>query len=147
MLRKRRLREFFVAPMISDKVELIVGTSLDPLFGPVLMLGLGGVFAEALAATAHRLCPINAREARDMIEEVRGLPQILAGFRGAPKADIDALVGVLVRVSEFAIAAKAEIASLDINPLGDSSPRSRRRRPRCVADPAIAAARDRGRPA
>ncbi len=106
-----------LAPMISDKVELIVGTSLDPLFGPVLMLGLGGIFAEALAATAHRLCPINAREARDMIEDVRGLPQILAGFRGTPKADIDALVGVLVRVSEFAIAAKAEIASLDINPL------------------------------
>lgn len=108
---------FLVAPMVGEKVELIVGTAEDPLFGPVLMLGLGGVLAEALEATAFRVCPINAREARDMIGEVRGLPKILAGFRGAPKADTDALVGVLVRVSEFAVAAKDDVASLDINPL------------------------------
>jgi acyl-CoA synthetase (NDP forming) len=108
---------FLVAPMTGEKVELIVGTAEDPLFGPVLMLGLGGVLAEALEATAFRVCPINAREARDMIGEVRGLQKILAGFRGAPKADTNALVDVLVRVSEFAVAAKGDVASLDINPL------------------------------
>lgn len=108
---------FLVAPMIGDKVELIVGIAQDPLFGPVLMLGLGGVLAEALEATAFRVCPINAREARDMIGEVRGLPKILAGFRGAPKADTGALVEALVRVSEFAVATKDDLASLDINPL------------------------------
>ncbi len=114
---KAAIDGFLVATMIGDKIELIVGLAQDPLFGPVLMLGLGGVLAEALEATAFRVCPINAREARDMIGEVRGLPKILAGFRGAPKADTEALVEVLVRVSELAVVARDDLASLDINPL------------------------------
>ena len=106
-----------VQKMASGGIELIVGVSRDEQFGPVLMLGLGGVLAEALEAATWRVCPINRREAREMIGEVRGLSKLLAGFRGSPKADGDALVDALVAVSRLAVDAADEITSLDINPL------------------------------
>jgi acyl-CoA synthetase (NDP forming) len=103
--------------MVSGGVETIAGISRDPQFGPVLMLGLGGVLVEALGAVAWRICPIGPAEARAMIHEVKGLARILGGYRGLPKADIEALVDTLVRLSRLAVWAKDEIASLDINPL------------------------------
>jgi acyl-CoA synthetase (NDP forming) len=114
---KAHIDGVLVQKMASGGIELIVGVSRDEQFGPVLMLGLGGVLAEALEAATWRVCPINRREAREMIGEVRGLAKLLAGFRGAPKADEDALVDALVAVSRLAVDAADDIASLDINPL------------------------------
>ncbi|MGV6874860.1 acetate--CoA ligase family protein [Pseudochelatococcus sp. B33] len=114
---KARTEGVLVQKMASGGIELIVGVSRDEQFGPVLMLGLGGVLAEALEAVTWRVCPVNRREAREMIGEVRGLSRLLAGFRGSPKADEGALVDALVAVSRLAVDAADEIASLDINPL------------------------------
>jgi acetyltransferase len=112
-----RIEGVLVQEMVTGGTELIVGLSRDPHFGPVLMLGLGGVLAEALAASAWRVCPITPREAREMIGEVRGLATILAGYRGAPKGDVDALADALVAVSRFAVWAGDSLAGLDVNPL------------------------------
>ena len=98
-------------------IEVIAGISRDPQFGPVLLLGLGGVQAEALAATSLRLCPVDEHEASQMIGEVGGLDRLLAGFRGAPEADRTALTETLVRLSRLAWLGRDQIASIDLNPL------------------------------
>ena len=98
-------------------VEVIAGISQDPQFGPVMLLGLGGTLAEALAATSLRLCPITEHDAGEMIAEVRGLDALLAGFRGSPPADRDALVSALVRLSQVGAANRDHLASLDLNPV------------------------------
>lgn len=106
-----------VQQMVDRGVEVIVGVSHDPQFGPVLMLGLGGVLVEALGAASWRVCPVGVRDAREMIGEVKGLSKILAGYRGHAKADTEALTDALVKISRLAAWAKDEITSLDINPL------------------------------
>ena len=108
---------FLVQRMVTGGTELIVGVSRDAQFGPVLMLGLGGIFAEALSAAAWRVCPVTRREAREMISEIKGLAQILGGFRGRPAADVDAVIDTLVSVSRLAVSGADQIQSLDINPL------------------------------
>jgi acetyltransferase len=106
-----------VERMVADGIELIVGVSHDNHFGPVLMLGMGGVLAELVGSAAWRVCPINRREAGEMIEEVRGLSKLLAGYRGRPSLDRGALIDTLVDVSTLGALAQDTIASLDINPL------------------------------
>ena len=106
-----------VQQMAPGGIELIVGVSRDAQFGPVLMLGLGGILAEALGSASWRLCPVTRREAHDMIGEIGALPKMLAGVRGRPAADIDALVDTLVNVSRLAAWERGRIVSLDINPL------------------------------
>ena len=98
-------------------IETIAGVTRDEQFGPVILLGLGGILAEALAATSLRLCPIDEYDAEQMIAEVPGLGQLLDGFRGRPPADRQALVATLVRLSQLGYAARDELASLDLNPL------------------------------
>jgi succinyl-CoA synthetase beta subunit len=80
------------------------------------MLGLGGIFVEALASTALRMAPIDHATARSMIDELQGAA-VLRGLRGKPSADIEALAGVLVNLSRFAASNAAWLASVDINPL------------------------------
>ncbi len=105
-----------VSPMISDGVEMILGVNRDPVFGPVVLCGLGGIAAEALRDTAIRVAPVNTNQARGMIDELRGR-SILDGLRGAPAADVDALVQAIVSLSEFASAQRDSIASIDLNPV------------------------------
>ncbi len=95
-------------------VECIVGFSRDPELGPVLAVGLGGVFVEVLKDVSLRLPPITEADAREMISELRGVP-LLQGARGRPPADVDALVDVIVRVSRLASADAIE--QLDLNPV------------------------------
>ena len=106
-----------VQQMVRGGVEVIVGVSRDRQFGPVLMVGMGGIMTEALGAAAWRVCPVTKRDALEMIEDVKGLAKILAGYRGLPKADVPALADTLVRISHLAFWAKEEISSLDVNPL------------------------------
>jgi len=106
-----------VQEMRGGVAELIAGVSRDPQFGPVLMLGLGGILVEAIGAASWRVCPITQSDARLMIGEVKGLSKLLAGFRGRASGDLDALVSCLVRISQMAVHARDTVASLDINPL------------------------------
>jgi acyl-CoA synthetase (NDP forming) len=104
-----------VAPMVSGVCETILGVHRDPVFGPVVMVGLGGVLVEVLRDVAFRAAPVDPDEARRMLAELRGA-RLLEGVRGRPPADVDALVDALVRLSRFAAAHAGEIESLDVNP-------------------------------
>jgi acetate---CoA ligase (ADP-forming) len=109
-----RIGGALVARMIEGGVETVIGTKRDPIFGPVVMFGLGGVYVEALQDVTLRLAPVNRDTAKDMIRAIKGYP-LLAGARGRPPADLDALADTLVALSCFA-AVHPEVASAEINP-------------------------------
>jgi acetate---CoA ligase (ADP-forming) len=111
-----RIRGCLVAPMAPAGVETILGVQWDPVFGPVVMLGLGGIFVEALEDVTFRLAPFDEAEAQRMIGELAGVA-MLDGLRGRPPADRDALAQALAMLSRFAAAQGATLKSLDINPL------------------------------
>lgn len=105
-----------VQSMVSGGVEIILGVNNDPLFGPAIMFGLGGIFAEVMKDVTFRLAPLSRFDAEEMIREVRAFP-LLDGARGKPKADIAALADAIVRLSALAVDLKDEVAEIDINPL------------------------------
>ena len=111
-----RIEGVLVQEMVKDGVEAILGVTNDPLFGPAVMFGLGGIFAEVLKDVSFRLAPVTPSVAREMVEEIAGYP-VLAGARGRPRADVDALVDAIVRLSALALDLKDHIGELDINPL------------------------------
>ena len=98
--------------------ELVIGGTRDAKFGPVIMLGLGGIFVEVFQDVAFRLCPITPREARDMLAELRSLP-VLRGARGGVVAHEAAIVATLLAVGgqDGLLLRRPDIAELDINPL------------------------------
>ena len=104
-----------VQKMAQPGIEVIVGVSTDPQFGPVLMFGLGGVLVEVLKDVSFRIIPIVARDARQMIREIKGFP-LLEGYRGQDPADLAALEKLLLRVSEF-VEQHPEVSELDLNPV------------------------------
>ena len=104
-----------VQEMAPPSTEVIVGGLKDPQFGPVVMFGLGGIFVEILKDVTFRIAPINEEEAREMITEVKAYP-ILEGYRGAPPADIDTIVKILVNTSKLMMDYQ-EIKELDLNPI------------------------------
>jgi acyl-CoA synthetase (NDP forming) len=95
---------------------MVVGVSSDPLFGPVVMLGLGGVHVEVLGDVTHRVPPYDEDEARRMISELRA-HALLDGARGRPPVNKDSLVDVLMKVQQLALDLADNVAELDINPL------------------------------
>jgi acyl-CoA synthetase (NDP forming) len=105
-----------VQEMVEGGVEVILGVNNDPLFGPALMFGLGGIFTEVLQDVAFRLAPIERSVALEMIREVKG-HALLVGARGRPVCDTEALADALCRLSALAIDLKDGLAELDINPL------------------------------
>jgi acetyltransferase len=104
-----------VQQMIKGGREIIIGMNRDPQFGPLLMFGLGGVYVEALKDVTFRVAPIDRREAREMISEIRAYV-LLRGVRGEPPSDTDAIINTLLRVSQL-VTDFPEIVELDINPL------------------------------
>ncbi len=104
-----------VQRMEKQGIEVIIGMTKDPQFGPVLMFGLGGVMVEILKDVAFRVVPINERDARQMINEIKGKP-LLDGYRGSEPADIGSLQELLLKVSSF-VEQHPEIAELDLNPV------------------------------
>ncbi len=111
-----RLEGVLVSRMIEGGVETILGVQRDPTFGPVVMFGLGGVFAEILHDVAFRLAPFGEAEAREMIRSLKG-HALLEGARGHAPADIDALAAAIARLSTFANVNAEVIDSIDVNPL------------------------------
>jgi len=104
-----------VQPMAPSGVEVIVGMSKDPQFGPVLMFGLGGILVEVLKDVSFRIVPVTERDAREMIREIKGYP-ILEGYRGQKPASIPALEKLIVNVSQF-VEKNPQIKELDLNPI------------------------------
>jgi len=98
-----------------DGVELVVGCVRDPKFGPVVLVGLGGVFTEVLADTACAIAPVSSGAARGLLTSLQGAP-LLAGARGRAPVDLDALADLVARVSRLA-AAHPELAELELNPV------------------------------
>jgi acyl-CoA synthetase (NDP forming) len=112
-----QLEGVLVQKMIpSDGVETIIGISADPVFGPAVVLGLGGIFVELLKDSTLQLPPVSRDEARMMIANLKG-GKVLEGFRGRPRADMDALMTAIVQIGQLAEDFSGLIRSLDINPL------------------------------
>jgi len=105
---------FRVQPMVQDGCETIVGVTLDPVFGHVVMFGLGGIAVEVLGDVRFEMLPMTPDKARRMVDGIRGV-QLLKGFRGRPPVDIDQLIDVLVRVGRL-VADHPRIEEIDLNP-------------------------------
>lgn len=105
-----------IAPLVSGGVELIVGSHRDPVLGPLVMVGLGGVTAEVVKDVALRVPPFGPEEAKGMLQELHGWP-LLTGWRGAPAVDVDAAADALAALSRVAAAWSEDVESIEINPL------------------------------
>jgi acyl-CoA synthetase (NDP forming)/GNAT superfamily N-acetyltransferase len=110
-----RLRRILVQPMLTGGTAVLIGVVQEPVFGPLIVFGLGGVSTDLLGDYAARLAPLTEADAHDLIRELRAAP-LLFGHRGTQPADIGALTGVLLRVSRLADDIP-EIAELDLNPV------------------------------
>ena len=104
-----------VTPMARKGTEIIIGVSRDPVFGPVLMFGLGGIFVEILEDVAFRAIPLSAHDARSMVDQIKAR-KILEGARGEAAVDKAALVDLLLKVSSI-VTAYPQLAELDLNPV------------------------------
>ncbi len=104
-----------VQRMAGPGIEVIIGMSKDPQFGPVLMFGLGGILVEVLKDVSFRIVPLNERDAREMVREIKAYP-VLEGFRGREPGDIAFLEETLLKVSRF-VESTPEIKELDLNPI------------------------------
>ena len=105
-----------VSEMVDGGVESVVGVAHDDLFGPTVMVGLGGIFVEVLRDVSFRVPPFSKQEALRMVEELRSYP-LLAGGRGRRPVDVRSLVSVIMKVQRLAVDLCGEIVELDINPL------------------------------
>jgi acetyltransferase len=111
-----RLDGVLVQPMIAGGTEMIVGVKWDPLVGPAVVCGFGGVLVEVMRDVAVRIPPLDTEEAGAMLDELRGAA-LLRGVRGRPPVDVVALADVLVRVAALAEACRDRLRALDLNPL------------------------------
>ena len=111
-----RIEGVLVAKQLSGGVECILGIHRDPVFGPVAMFGLGGIFVEIMKDVTFRRCPFGVDVAEAMIRSVKGAP-LLLGARGRPPVDIKALAAMLAQLSAVAVAAGPRLMSIDLNPV------------------------------
>ncbi len=110
-----RVEGVLVCRMARAGVEVILGLTRDPQFGPALMFGLGGIFVELYRDIAFRLVPISEDDANEMIREIKGFPLLLEA-RGRPARDLGAVVRALLTLSDLA-ESRSEIDALDLNPV------------------------------
>ena len=109
-----------VQPMIGGGVETMMGIVQDPVFGPLIAFGLGGIHVEILKDVLVRVAPLTDRDADELLHGIKGF-RLLQGYRGHPAADLDALRDLLLRLSRLADSVP-EIAELDLNPVIALSP-------------------------
>jgi acetyltransferase len=110
------LRGVLVQEMVHGRFEVLAGISHDPQFGPAVLFGSGGITAELLDDAALRLCPLSREDCYQMIGATNA-GKLLSGFRGGPEGDIDALVDVLMALSDLACGLDGLVKEMDINPL------------------------------
>lgn len=110
-----RISGIFVQKMITEGYEVIVGGKRDPTFGQTIAFGLGGIFVEVFDDISFRVVPVEKQDAEQMIKEIKGY-KILKGYRGKPKAHIESLVDILMKVSKL-LKENPEIKELDLNPV------------------------------
>jgi acetate---CoA ligase (ADP-forming) len=110
------LQGVLVSPMAKKGVEVIVGTMLDATFGPMIMVGLGGITTELFRDVIYRPAPVSANEASAMLAELKAAP-LLNGFRGAAKADVPALAQLISQISVLAAQYRQQISEIEINPV------------------------------
>lgn len=103
-----------VQKMAPRSTEVIVGSVNDPQFGHTILFGLGGVFVEILKDVAFRIAPLEERDAREMVHEIKGY-SVLAGYRGFPPADQDAIVDIILKASRL-VTENSQIDQMDLNP-------------------------------
>jgi succinyl-CoA synthetase beta subunit len=111
-----RVDGVLVAPMRGGGLELFVGCTRDPQWGPVIAIGLGGVWVEVLQDVSLRPLPIEAAEVARMLAELRGA-KLLDGVRGMPGADIGVVAAVIARIGDAAVALGDTLEALEVNPL------------------------------
>jgi acyl-CoA synthetase (NDP forming) len=104
-----------VQKMARPGVEVIIGASQDPQFGPVIMFGLGGLFVEVLKDVSFRIVPVGRRDAIEMIEETKGYP-LLKGYRGKEPVDLSVLVEMILKISDL-VEKNQAIRELELNPV------------------------------
>ncbi|MCU1426247.1 MAG: hypothetical protein JWL83_247 [Actinomycetia bacterium] len=114
--RQARIEGVLVSEMVTGGVETLVGVSHDDLFGPVVTVGLGGVFVEVLGDVVSRVPPFDRDEAERMVHELKGF-RLLEGVRGAKPSDIDALIDTIMKVQRLAMDLAGDVRELDVNPL------------------------------
>jgi acetyl coenzyme A synthetase (ADP forming)-like protein len=114
-IRQPDMEGVLVQKMFSGGVEVMIGVTEDPLFGPLIAFGLGGIYVEILADVRFRVTPLTDRDAEEMVREIRGY-RLLEGYRGHAPADIHAIEEVLLRISRM-VEDIPEIRELDLNPL------------------------------
>jgi acyl-CoA synthetase (NDP forming) len=110
-----RIEGFTVETQLVGGVETLLGIRMDAQFGPMLVFGLGGTMVEVLRDVALTACPCTPERARALIGETRAA-RLLDGFRGAPAADVEALVAAMVRLSRYAVEAANEVLEVEMNP-------------------------------
>ena len=111
-----KIQGVLVGPMAKKGVEIIVGTLTDGTFGPMVMVGLGGITTELFRDVVYRPAPVSAAEATAMLAELKAAP-LLNGFRGAAKADVAALSQLISQVSLLAARLREEISEIELNPV------------------------------
>ena len=111
---RAEIRGLLVSKMVGKGVETIIGMKKDKIFGPVVMFGIGGIFVEVYKDVSFRVCPVSDLDAEEMIREIKGF-KLLEGFRGLPKANLEALKDVLKKTCLLA-SENPEIDSIDLNP-------------------------------
>jgi acetate---CoA ligase (ADP-forming) len=116
LLTKTLGRGHLLVQEMVQGTEVLIGARTDPQYGPFLIVGLGGIFVEVLKDVAVRLLPIDAREAREMLKELRGY-KVLEGVRGQKARDVDALVKAMVGLSEIFAAHRNHLSDMEINPI------------------------------
>lgn len=111
-----RLDGIIIQEMASPGLEMIIGVTNDPQFGPVLLAGLGGIFVEIFKDVALCPCPVNTYEALEMLRQLKAY-KMLEGYRGSRPCDLKALTDIMVKVSQYALEHKNTIAEMDLNPV------------------------------
>jgi acetate---CoA ligase (ADP-forming) len=101
--------------MVGDGIEMVVGVTHDPSFGPIVMAGMGGTLVELIRDVSVRVTPLTDQDVRDMLLDLRMAP-LLTGYRGSPPADVRALKDLLYRINAM-VEDVPEIAELDLNPV------------------------------
>lgn len=112
----KQINGVLVQPMVPQGVEIMVGGRIDPLFGPLILVGIGGVFVELLKDVVVDLAPVTQAQARSMLDRLKGAA-LLKGFRGSEPVNVDKLAGIVARLSEFMADQRERVSELDVNPL------------------------------